>query len=49
MKWISICPIYLNHTPLDTIQALFYISVCGMHFAIKYTDLNVKLWEPNFS
>ena len=31
MKWIDICSIYLNYTSSDTVQALFYISVCGMH------------------
>ena len=45
----SICSIYLNHTSLDTVQALFYISVCGMYFTTKYTDLNIKLREPNLS
>ena len=49
MKWLDICSIYLNYTFADTVQTLYNISVCGMHFTTKYTDLNVKLREPNLS
>ena len=49
MKWIDICSIYLNYTSPDTVQALFYINICGLHFTTKYTDLNVKLQEPNLT
>ena len=32
--------IYLNFTSPDTIQALFYLSVCDMNFTTKYSDLS---------
>ena len=49
MKLIGIYFIYLNHTSPDTVQTLFYLSVCEIHFKTKYIDLNVELWEPNLS